>query len=91
MGAKRDSNYPHNYPPSVDFFWFILHVTSLSVEELFLLYNGHAGHANTGSMFYKALLCYKARNPMIGARKRASALCVVLIPAFVFCAIASVA
>lgn len=91
MGARRDSNYWHSYHPSIDFLVYLMFslVTSLSFGELYLPSNNLPIRATTGSILYNTLR-HKARNPIIGARNRASALRVALSPELAFCAIAPV-
>lgn len=61
-----------------------------SVEELYLLHTTTIQDARIQVRYLQVSLHHKARNPIIGASKRAKALRVALSPAFAFCAIAPV-
>lgn len=78
MGAKRDSIY------SV-YLWFILLFSrTLLLSRNYIYYSTTTQDARMRSIQYTTN-CYKARKPMIGAKKRATTLRVVLSAAFTFC------
>ena len=92
MGARRDSNCSHSYRLQLTF-WFIyvIRVTwLLSRNHIYFQQPFKTCESSLKLGIVQISSRHKARIPIIGARKSASALRVALKPAFVFCAIAPV-
>lgn len=90
MVARRDSNYSHSYRSSVDFFGLVYHYVFACCIAFFrriisTIQQPFKTHEYRFDVIH-ASLRHKARKPMIGARKRASALRVALNAEFAFCA-----